>query len=66
MCKMIEIVERKNPFLGGLKVPGERVWKPVQHATEESREYCIAYLGEYRHTYLHLIQPPILFSFQLG
>ena len=29
---------------GGLKVPWERVWKPVQHATEESRKYCIAYL----------------------
>ena len=26
----------------------ERVWKPVQHAIEESRKYCIAYLGEYR------------------
>ena len=34
--------------LGGLTVLCERVWKPVQHAIEESRKYCIAYLGEYR------------------
>ena len=29
---------------GGLNVPWERMWKPVQHATEDSRKYCIAYL----------------------